>query len=412
MKILYVSQYFPPEMGAPSARVAELSRHWVEAGHDVTVLTGFPNHPTGTVPAAYRRKFRRLTASENLFGVNVVRTWLLPFPNRKAYERILNYASFAVSAALRGLFIDRPDIVIATSPQLLVGLSGWWLALWMRVPFIFEVRDLWPESLSAVGMKDSSLLHRVLSRIAGFLYKTCDRVVVVTDAFRDHLVLHWNVPNEKISVVENGVETALFAPGEPDGALRKSWNAEDKFVACYIGTMGWAHGLDTLLQSAASSQSSSLDVLFVLVGEGADKDRICSAARDKGLTNLRFVGQQPRETIPDFIRASDVCLVLLKKTELFKTVIPTKMLEFMSCAKPVILGVDGQARSILEAGQAGVYIEPEDATQLVEAIERLRNNPEACKNFGDSGRVHILNHFSRQKTAETYLQVLEGVLNR
>jgi colanic acid biosynthesis glycosyl transferase WcaI len=342
----------------------------------------------------------------------VVRTWLLPFPNRKAYERILNYASFAVSAALRGLFIDRPDIVIATSPQLLVGLSGWWLARWMRVPFIFEVRDLWPESLSAVGMKDSSLLHRVLSGIAGFLYKTCDRVVVVTDAFRDHLVLHWKVPDEKISVVENGVETALFAPGQPDGALRKSWNAEDKFVACYIGTMGWAHGLDTLLQSAASLHSSSLDVLFVLVGEGADKDRICSAARDQGLTNLRFVGQQPRETIPDFIRASDVCLVLLKKTELFKTVIPTKMLEFMSCAKPVILGVDGQARSILEAGQAGVYIEPEDASQLVDAIERLRNNPEACKNFGASGRVHIMNHFSRQKTAETYLQVLERVLNR
>ncbi|MFY9909215.1 MAG: glycosyltransferase, partial [Candidatus Sulfotelmatobacter sp.] len=165
MKILYISQYFPPEMGAPAARAAEMSRHWANAGHEVTVLTGFPNHPTGVVPNEYRKKFRRLVAREQVDEVNLIRTWLLPFPNRKAYERILNYISFAVSAALTGLALSRPDVVIATSPQLLVGLSGWWLAEWKRVPFVFEVRDLWPESLAAVGMgRADSSLHRMLGK--------------------------------------------------------------------------------------------------------------------------------------------------------------------------------------------------------------------------------------------------------
>src|SRR5580704_534473 len=216
MKILYVSQYFPPEMGAPAARAAELSRHWAATGHDVTVLTGFPNHPTGVIPPEYRDKFRRLVAHEQTNGVNVVRTWLLPFPNRKAHERMLNYSSFCISAASTGLFLSRPDVVIATSPQLLVGLSGWWLARWKRAPFVFEVRDLWPESLAAVGMGNSdSLLHRSLAKIAGFLYQHSDRVVVVTPAFEDYLVKHWRVPREKISVIENGVETQVFARESP-----------------------------------------------------------------------------------------------------------------------------------------------------------------------------------------------------
>src|SRR5580658_457441 len=247
MKILYVSQYFPPEMGAPAARAAELSRHWAAAGHEVTVLTGFPNHPTGVVPPEYRDKFRRLVVHEQIHGIDLVRSWLLPFPNRKAYERMLNYSSFCLSAAITGLFLSRADVVIATSPQLLVGLSGWWVARWKRVPFVFEVRDLWPESLAAVGMGDArSLLHRALARIAGFLYRRSDRVAVVTPAFEDYLVEHWQVPREKIAVIQNGVETDLFAP-ESGSAVRKELGAEGKFVVAYVGTMGMAHGLDTMI---------------------------------------------------------------------------------------------------------------------------------------------------------------------
>ena len=411
VKILYVSQYFPPEMGAPAARAAELSRHWARDGHEVTVLTGFPNHPTGVVAPEYRRRLRRLVMREKVEGVNVVRTWLLPFPNRKAHERMLNYGSFCVSAASTGLFVERPDVVIATSPQLLVGLSGWWIAHWKRVPLVFEVRDLWPESLAAVGVGDhKSTLHRSLANIAGFLYRRSDRVVVVTPAFADHLVERWQVPREKISIVENGVETELFSP-QASSDLRHELGADGKFVVCYIGTMGMAHGLETLVEAAAQLQSVKPEVLFLLVGEGAEKERIQALSRSRGLTNLRFVDQQPREKIPAYIRSSDACLVLLKKTDLFKTVIPTKMLEFMSCARPVILGVDGQARKILDAAQAGIFVEPENVDDLVRAITRLAADASLRESLGRNGRRHILEHFSRRQTAKTYIEVLESLLD-
>jgi colanic acid biosynthesis glycosyl transferase WcaI len=402
-------------MGAPAARAAELSRHWANAGHEVTVLTGFPNHPTGIVPPEYRGKFRRLVVREKTGGVNVVRTWLLPFPNRKAYERMLNYSSFCMSAASTGLFLSRPDVVIATSPQLLVALSGWWLARCKRVPFVFEVRDLWPESLAAVGMGNpDSLLHRTLAKIAGFLYRRSDRIVVVTPAFEDYLVEHWRVPREKISVIENGVETTLFAPelftGEAQTALRRELRAEGKFVVSYIGTMGMAHGLETVIAAAAQLQTANPEIVFLMLGEGAEKDRIAALARERGLNNLRFVDQQPREKIPAYICASDACLVLLKKTDLFKTVIPTKMLEFMSCARPVILGVDGQARAILEEARAGLVIEPESSDALVNAIRYLAANREAARQLGGNGREHIMRKFSRRQTAEKYIQTLEDLL--
>ena len=398
-------------MGAPAARAAELARHWVNDGNDVTVLTGFPNHPTGVVPPEYKKQFRRLVTREVWNGIRLVRTWLLPFPNRKPYERMLNYSSFCLSSALTGLFIRKPDVLIATSPQLLVALSGWWLGALRRVPFVFEVRDLWPESLAAVGVGEgSSPLNWVLGKIAGFLYKRSDHIVVVTKAFKTFLIENWKVPAEKISVVENGVETELFSP-QPDAAGKKrELGLEGKFLVCYVGTMGLAHGLETLIQAAEVLRKVNPQVQFLLVGEGADKERIESLARERGLANMTFLGQQPRETIPRFISASDACLVMLKKTDLFKTVIPTKMLEFMSCERPVILAVDGQAREIMEAGNAGIFVEPESAEQLVEAVQRLASDPGSRERLGRNGREHIVKHFSRQQTAWDYLAILGKVL--
>ena len=410
MKILYISQYFPPEMGAPAARVAELSRHWAQEQNEITVLTGFPNHPTGIVPPEYRRKFRRLVAREKINGVNVVRTWLLPFPNRRTYERMLNYSSFCLSAAGTGLFAERPDVVIASSPQLLVGLSGWWLARCKRSRFIFEVRDLWPESLAAVGVGTTdSLVYRTLARIAAFLYQNSDHIVVVTPAFKDYLVRHKQVRPEKISVIENGVETELFSPRKASD-LRSGLGAEGRFVVSYIGTMGNAHGLQTMVEAAAQLQDKAPQVLFLLVGEGAEKEQLVSLARTRGLTNLRFIGQQSREKIPAYICASDACAVLLRQSEIFKTVIPSKMLEFMSCARPVILGVEGQARQILEQAQAGICIEPENSTQLAEGILRLAGDPHLRETLGRNGRRYILQRFSRRQTAIAYLEVLRELL--
>jgi len=411
MKILYVSQYFPPEMGAPAARVSELSRHWVRAGHDVTVLTGFPNHPTGKLAAGYRKHFRRLVLTEEIDGVKVVRTWLLPLPNRKPYERMLNYTSFCISAAFTGLFLSRPDVVIASSPQLLVGLSGWWLARLKRASFVFEVRDLWPESLAAVGVGSStSVLHRTLARIANLLYRRADRIAVVSPAFKDYLVKRLNVAAGKIFVVQNGVETDLFDSGRPQPNLRSKLGLEGKFVVSYIGTIGIAHGLEKVLDAAAELQYTHPQIAFLFVGEGSDKERIISIAASRKLINVRFVDEQPRERIPEYICASDTCLVLLKKSEIFKTVIPTKMLEFMSCARPVILGVDGQARKIIEEAHAGIFVQPENVGDLTGAVVRLASDPELGNSLGRNGRQHILQHFSRAQTARTYIQMLEALL--
>lgn len=398
-------------MGAPAARASELARHWADAGHQVSILTGFPNHPTGVVPAEWRSRLRRLMYHQKIGQVDVYRTWLWPLPNRKAHERMRNYASFCVSAAVRGITIPRPDVIIASSPQLLVGLAGWWLAFTRQIPFVFEVRDLWPESLGAVGVAgERSLLHHALARIAGFLYRRADRIVVVTSAFKDYLIHHWRVPALKIDIVENGVETDLFAPDSVAAAgRRKELNAESRFLVSYIGTLGMAHGLETLLDAAATLQSKAPHVLFLLVGEGSEKERIKSLAQSRGLANVRFLDQQPREKIPSFISASDLCLVLLKKTDVFKTVIPTKMLEYMSCARPVILGVEGQARQILEDAGAGLAIEPENAAAIAAAIIQLDHNRELAKTLGEQGRSYILQNFSRASTAEKYITVMRDI---
>jgi glycosyltransferase involved in cell wall biosynthesis len=342
--------------------------------------------------------------------VSVIRTWLLPFPNRKTYERILNYSSFCFSAACTGIFTERPDVVIASSPQLLVGLSGWWVARRKGSRFVLEVRDLWPESLKAVGVgSEKSLVYRALARIAGFLYRKADHIVVVTSAFKDHLVQHWRVAPEKISVVENGVEAELFSP-RTESNLRMELCAEGKFVVSYVGTMGNAHGLQTVIEAAERLQSVAPQVLFLLVGEGAEKQQLVSMARSRGLTNLRLVDQQPRERIPAYICASDACLVLLKKSEIFKTVIPSKMLEFMACARPVILGVQGQAQQILENAQAGICIEPENSSALAQAVLRLADNEQLRETLGRNGRRHVLQNFSRRQSATAYIEVLSSLL--
>jgi colanic acid biosynthesis glycosyl transferase WcaI len=412
VNILYVSQYFPPEMGAPSARASELAFHWARARHRVTVLTGFPNHPTGTVPEKYRAPFRRLIYREKFQNVDVLRTWLLPFPNRKAWERMLNYSSFCLSSAISGLRISSPDIVIGSSPQLLVALSAYWLSRAKRVPFIFEVRDLWPESLAAVGIGgETSFLHRALRKIAAFLYRQADHIVVVTPAFRQHIIANYRVPSSKISVIANGVETGHFSPNVVDATLRHSLGIQSKLTICYIGTMGMAHGLETLVEAARLLQAPHPEITFLVVGEGAEKQRVIARAHAQGLTNILFLDQQSRDRIPHYINASDAALVLLRKSNVFKTVIPTKMLEFMSCARPLIVGVDGEARRLVEAAQAGICFEPGNPEALSHAVLRLAAEPSLRQAYGRNGRRYIVEHLSRAQTALDYLDLLQQIVS-
>jgi glycosyltransferase involved in cell wall biosynthesis len=399
-------------MGAPAARVSELARHWVANGHDVTVLTGFPNHPTGVLHPEYRAQFRRLVCREQVDGIKVIRTWLLPLPNRKPHERIINYSSFCVSAAATGSFIGRADVVIATSPQLLVGLSGWWISRIKRSRFVLEIRDLWPESLAAVGVGNSrSFLHRTLGGVAQFLYRASDHIVVVTPAFKEHICREWRIAEEKISVVPNGVETELFAPIGNNDSVRAALGLEGKFVVSYVGTLGMAHDLGTVLDAAAACRESMPEVEFLLVGEGADKERIGAEVRRRQLGNVHLLPQQERKNVPALVAASDVCLVTLKRSEVFKTVIPTKMLEFMACAKAIVLAVPGQASELLKAAGAGICVPPQDPVSMVAAIRRLRDDRDLCRSLGQNGRSYIVENLSRRQTAEIYLGVLKGLPN-
>ena len=278
------------------------------------------------------------------------------------------------------------------------------------MPFVFEVRDLWPESLAAVGAGgEGSALHRTLGAIAGFLYRRANQIVVVTPAFKDHLIRHWQIPESKISIVENGVETDLFHFDPAAIEVRRELKLENRFLICYIGTMGMAHGLETLIAAAERLRTALPAATFLLIGEGAEKQRIIELAAARGLTNTRFLDQQPRERIPAYISAADVCLTMLKKTELFKTVIPTKLLEYMACERPVIVAVDGQARQIVEAAGAGVFVEPEDSDALVQAVVNLAADPQRRQRMGSSGCQYIVSRLSRERTAQDYLTVLDNL---
>lgn len=401
MRILYISHYFPPEMGAPAGRVAGLARLWARAGHEVHVLTGFPHHPTGRIHPEYRRKFLRGFVREDFAGVRVHRTWIFPAANKGKVLRSLNYASFMASAVANGaLAIPRPDVVVATSPQLLCAGAGALLARRFRAPFVMEVRDLWPESLVAVGASHTqSPMVRVLEGIARRLYASARHVVTVTAAQRAAIVAG-GVPAGRVTVIPNGVDEQFLA-----AAAQLAPPDNDSFVVTYIGTLGMAHHLETLLEAAHALRHDPA-FRFRIVGEGARRGALEAQARAMGLANVQFAGERPRDEVPRWIAQSSACLVLLRNTEVFTTVVPSKMLEIMAVGRPMVLGVRGEASALLERAGAGIAIEPENAQQLVAALRALRADPQRCRHMSDCGRQFIRREFLRDALAQRYLHLL------
>ena len=406
MRILYVSHYFPPEMGAPAGRVAGLGRAWAAAGHDVHVLTGFPHHPTGRIHPDYRRAFRCGFLREELDGVHVYRTWIFPAANRGRIRRSLNYSSFMASATITGaLRLPRPDVIVATSPQLLCAAAGHLLARRYRVPLVMEVRDLWPESLIAVGASgQQSLLVGSLERLARGLYARAAHIVTVTESQRD-VIVRFGMPADRVTVVPNGVDRSFLDSGASPSAISAGPGVEGRFVVTYIGTIGMAHHLETLLEAAALLRDDSR-FQFRLVGEGARRAPLEALARARNLTNVEFCGQRPRGEVARWIADSSACAVLLRRNDTFRTVVPSKLLEIMAVGRPIILGVEGEARALVERAAAGVCIQPENAQQLVAAIRALAADPVRCRQFGESGRRFVQREFLREKLAGRYLELL------
>ena len=408
MRILYVSHYFPPEMGAPAGRVAGLGRVWAAAGHDVHVLTGFPHHPTGRIHPEYRRAFRRGFLREELDGVHVHRTWIFPAANRGKIRRSLNYSSFMASAVITGaLRVPRPDVIVATSPQLLCAAAGQLLARRFHVPLVMEVRDLWPESLIAVGASgQQSLLVGTLERLARGLYARAAHIVTVTESQRN-VIVRFGVPADCVTVVPNGVDRGFFNAGS---ALAQSVPAADgRFIVTYIGTIGMAHHLETLLETAALLRRDSR-YHFRLVGEGARREALESMARAQGLDNVEFCGERPRGEVARCIAESSACAVLLRRNDTFLTVVPSKLLEIMAVGRPIFLGVKGEARALVDRAGAGIGIEPENASELAAAIRMLSADPARCRQMGESGRQFVQREFLREELAGRYLDLLSRVV--
>ncbi|HQJ97628.1 MAG TPA: glycosyltransferase family 4 protein [Thermoleophilia bacterium] len=407
MHILYLSHYFVPENNAPAARVHAMAREWVREGHQVTVLTGAPNVPAGVVYDGYRNG---LWQDEWIDGIHTIRVWTYLAPNAGTVRRTVNFVSYFVSASVAAAFVRRPDVVIATSPQFFAGWAGVPAHWAHRAPFVLEVRDLWPESITAVGAMGRGLAVRALEVMERTLYAAADHIVTVGDGYREQLMAR-GVPAAKIDVVTNGVDTELFYPRDPDPAVRARYGvARDAFVVVFAGTIGMASGLDVVLRAARRLRARDrTDIVFLLVGDGAVRAELEATARTEGLDNVVFTGMVPRAQLPDVLAASDACLVHFKRREIFTTILPSKLFEDAAMAKPILLGFEGHAAALVRTADCGLIFTPEDDEALAAAAERLADDPAEARRLGENGRRHVLAHFDRRRLARDYLAVLERV---
>ncbi len=407
MKILFLTHYFPPEGNAPASRVHEMAKRWVAAGHDVTVITCAPNVPDGVVYDGYRNRLRQ---RETIDGIEVVRVWTYIAANKGTIRRIVNYVSYMISAVVFGLRVRRPDIVIATSPQFFCGWAGAVLSRLRRRPFILEIRDIWPESILAVGVRIPRLMVRILEWLERRMYACATHVVTVGEGYRSKL-REKGVAPERMSIVTNGVDQDRFSPRPPDPDMKQRYALGDRFVCSYVGTIGMASGLDTVLEAATLLRDAGRnDVVFLLVGDGAVRAELEQRAAREDLQSVVFTGRQPKDAVPAFLSVSNACLVHLRKTELFRTVLPSKIFEAAAMGKPIILGVEGCAADLVREADAGICIEPENSEALIAAIDRLRNDADTATRLGANGQRTIAEHYNRDTLARDYLSVIERVV--
>lgn len=405
MRILYLSHYYPPEVNAPAVRVSGLARRWSSRGHRVTVVTGFPNHPTGVVAREYRGKF---LMKEEQDGVRVLRCPILPAANRGFLRRIINYLSFMVSGTVAAIMASgKQDVVIATSPQFFVAIAGYLVSRIKRLPFVFEVRDVWPEEIVAVGAMERNSIIKLLERLELFLYRKAALIVAVAQGTIEILTAR-GVPARKIILAPNGVDLEAFKSIHDDHTVRDRYDLNGHFLVSYIGTHGMAHRLQTVLQAADRLRDND-DIKFLFVGDGADKQRLVELRDSLNLNNVVFAPQQQRREIPLYYAASDVCVVPLRRAALFTKNIPSKIYEIMASARPILIGTDGESRRLVTEADAGLPFEPDNYADLADRIQALAQNRELARRLGDNGRAYADRHFRDDIIAGDYFDELERV---
>jgi len=405
MRILFLSHYFPPEVNAPASRTHEHCREWVRQGHEVTVITGVPNHPRGVLFEGYEN---RLVQEETVDGIRVIRTWMFLSANEGFAGRISNYVLFALAAILACFKAERPDVVIATSPQFFAGLAGMVVSRLRRAPFVLEIRDLWPESIVQLGQMKPGPLLRAVEALETLLYRSAAGIVVNTGTFVDHIAAR-GVPRERMILVYNGIDPALFRPQPRDEALLRKHGLDGKYLVAYIGTLGLAHGVGTLLD-AAERLSHEPDLHFLLIGDGAERADLEASARERGLRNVTLLGLLPRAEIPAWIASIDLLVVLLRDLAVFRSVIPSKIFEFCAQERPVVVSAPrGEIRELVEAAGAARCIEPERPDALADAILACRRAPEQTAAMARRGREWVEAGFVREDLARRMLCFVERV---
>lgn len=368
MKILFLTDNFPPEVNAPATRTYEHCREWVRLGADVTVITCFPNFPEGKVYAGYKNK---RIQRETIDGIKVIRVYTYITANEGFVKRIFDYMSFMIAGFFAGLTV-KTDVIVATSPQFFTAIAGRWLSFWKRKPWIMEVRDLWPESITAVGAARRNAAIRFFEWLEKRMYKTASRIVVVTESFAKTIIEKHGIDPAKIRIVKNGANLDLYKPAAKNTELLEKLGLQNKLLIGYIGTHGMAHGLDFILRSAAKIEDSS--VHFLLIGSGAKRKELLDLREELGLVNVTMLEAVPKEQVKDYISILDIGLVNLKKSDTFTSVIPSKIFELAAMHKPILLGVEGESAKIITDYNAGVTFEPENESELFSKIALLKSH--------------------------------------
>ncbi len=405
MRILFLTDNFPPETNAPATRTWEHVRVWAAKGHDVTVITTAPNFPKGKVFDGYRNAWRSV---ENTDDIRIVRVKTYISANAGTLKRMIDYISFMVSAMFFGLFEKRPDLIVATSPQFLTACAGFGLSILRWRPWVFELRDLWPDSIIAVGAMKPSLALRLVVKLELFLYRRARIVISVTHAFRQNLI-NRGINGDKIKVVTNGVDPSKFTPQPRDETLADALDLRGKTVVGYVGTHGMAHALDKVLDAAELLRERD-DIAFLFVGGGAQREAL--ELRSQTMANVRFLGTQPRERMASIWSVCDAALVPLRDTPTFRTVIPSKIFEAMAMGLPVLMALpEGEAMSIITKCDSGVTVPPEDPIQMATAKQQLADDPDLRQRLGNNG-ISAIKAYDRETLASDILQHLETAISR
>ena len=403
MRILFLTDNFPPEVNAPATRTYEHCVEWVKLGAEVTVITCFPNFPKGKIYNGYQNK---LYQKEIIDGIRVIRVWSYMSPNTGFVKRVFDFMSYAFMAFLLGVF-QKCDLIIGTTPQFFTAISASCLAFIKRRPWVMEVRDLWPESIVAVGaMKRQDLAFKFLRKIEIKLYHSANLIIVVTDQFKKY-ISSLNVVSSKIFIIKNGVIHSNFIPSNKNNQLLEKHGLTGKFIVSYIGTHGMAHALDFILNCANTIKDPKIH--FILQGDGSEKQHLMEIAAQLNLKNITFLPFVSKSEISKYINLSDVALVNLKRSETFKTVIPSKIFENVALYKPILLGVEGEAKDLIEHYNVGVCYIPESQSSFIEALEEIKSykTPDFELNCNE-----MLQQFDRNKFASIMLDVITKTLHK